>query len=443
MPPVSVVDRSHVTTPVDATLAKYPYPYRAMMAICSDLDETPNRTVYLEIMRFLNTTEPTSMGPGLGLEVGNSIYFMMPTGQYSYFGTDEMGREMARVLMQSGHIDCLHSYGDHARSRRDVEAVLSEVVRRRCGVKVWVDHSTAPTNFGPDIMRGNGDVPGSEAYHADVTTAYGIRFVWRGRTTSITGQDAPITRDSLQSILDPAHPLGSAVTAAKQAVKIWLGRRAHPHWQMHAANRVCRPSRLRDGRPVWEFLRSNPHWAGPGIGATADGIASVLTQRFFDRLVQREGVCVLYTHLGKINNPHCPLGPRTQAAFRRLATMRQRHAIHVTTTHRLLRYVTVRDSVRFTASRVGPRTVIVIHSVDDPVSGPYEPSPDDVMGLTFVMNRCEMAEVVLRDGFPLPCDIAHEGTRTVASVRWRALTFPDGDLGRRGWGAARATEARS
>ncbi|MDO8480150.1 MAG: hypothetical protein Q7W02_28925 [Candidatus Rokubacteria bacterium] len=406
-------------------LAKYPHPYRAMMAICSDLDETPNWRVYGEIMRFLNTTEPTPMGSGVGLEVGNSIYFMMPTDQYSYFGTDEAGREMARALMHTGHIDCMHSYGDHALTRRDAERVLAELVRQGCRLKVWVDHSTAPTNFGPDIMHGSGDVPRSTAYHADLTVAYGIRYVWRGRTTSITGQDTPIRLRNLTSIIDPAHPVDSTRTAAKQAVKIGLGRLSHTSWEMHAVNRLCRPSRLRDGQSVWEFLRSNPHWAGPGIGATADGFASVLTQTFLDQLVHREGVCALYTHLGKVTDPGCPFGERTQTAFRRLAAMHERREIHVTTTHRLLRYLTVRDSVRFTTSRLGGRTVIVIQSVDDPVYGSYEPSPDDVIGLSFVMNRCDMVEVSVRSGLPLECDIAHAGPRTIASVRWPRLTYPD------------------
>jgi hypothetical protein len=425
--------------PAAVALAKYPHPYRAMVAICSDLDETPNWRVYGEIMRFLNTTESTPMGPGVGLEVGNSIYFMMPDDQYSYFGTDEAGREIARALMHSGHIDCLHSYGDHARTRRDAERVLAELVRHGCRLKVWVDHSTAPTNFGPDIMRGSGDVPGSAAYHADLTAAYGIRYVWRGRTTSITGQETPISLRSLASILDPAHPVRSTRTAAKQAVKIWLGRLSHTSWEMHAANRVCRPSRLRDGRPVWEFLRSNPHWAGTGIGATADGIASVLTQPFLDQLVQREAVCALYTHLGKVKDPRCPFGEGTQAAFRRLAATHERGAIHVTTTHRLLRYLTVRDSVRFTTSRLPGRTVIVIQSVEDSVCGPYEPSPDDVIGLTFVMNRCDMVEVSLRGGRPLDCDIVHDGPRTIACVRWPRLTFPDCRLTDRGRSATRVS----
>ena len=48
----------------------YPYPYRAALAVCSDLDETPDRRVYEQIARYLNTTADTAMGPGLGLEVG-------------------------------------------------------------------------------------------------------------------------------------------------------------------------------------------------------------------------------------------------------------------------------------------------------------------------------------------------------------------------------------
>ena len=68
----------------EVKLRSYPYPYRAMLAICSDLDETPDRHVYGDIMRFLNTMEDTAMGPGVGLEVGNSIYFDMPPDQFAY-----------------------------------------------------------------------------------------------------------------------------------------------------------------------------------------------------------------------------------------------------------------------------------------------------------------------------------------------------------------------
>ena len=61
---------------------KFPFPYKAMVSICSDLDETPSLESYLEISRFLNTDDATRFGNGVDLEVGNSIYFHMPEGQF-------------------------------------------------------------------------------------------------------------------------------------------------------------------------------------------------------------------------------------------------------------------------------------------------------------------------------------------------------------------------
>ena len=81
-------------------LCRYPYPFRSLFAICSDFDETPDRHVYRDIMRFLNTTEETSCGPGVGLEIGNSIYFW-PTfpsvPEFTYWDTDDAGREMSGI----------------------------------------------------------------------------------------------------------------------------------------------------------------------------------------------------------------------------------------------------------------------------------------------------------------------------------------------------------
>ena len=117
------------------------------------------------------------MGPGVGLEVGNSIYFDMPPDQFAYWNTDDAGREMVRALIRSGHIDCLHSYGDLATTRQHAARALDELDRHGCRLEVWVDHGTAVTNFGSDIMRGHGDEVGHEAYHADLTTRYGIKIL--------------------------------------------------------------------------------------------------------------------------------------------------------------------------------------------------------------------------------------------------------------------------
>ncbi|MBZ5567600.1 MAG: hypothetical protein LAN64_07080 [Acidobacteriia bacterium] len=325
-------------------LRRFPYPYRALLAICSDLDETPDRQVYFETSRFLNTTENTSMGPGVGLEVGNTIYFDMPADQFSYWNTDDSGRAMVRALIQSGHIDCLHSYGDFAHSRSHAARARDELGRNHCRLEVWIDHAIAPTNFGGDIMQGSGDVPGAAAYHADLSCDSGIQYVWRGRVTSVIGQDAP---RSLSGIFHVRHPFASVKTAAKEWVKGVVAER-DTKYAMHGRNHLLREIELRSGHNVHEFMRCNPHWGGVSRGETGAGLPEVLTHRMLRTLLERQGVCVLYTHLGKITNRQQPLGPQSQSALRLLAEYANQGDVLVTTTRRLLGYCRAMRSIAVT-----------------------------------------------------------------------------------------------
>lgn len=77
-------------------LSRFPCRYGAMMAICSDLDVTPDSRMYWEISRFLNTTETTPPGPGVGLEVRNSIYFDMAPTEFAHRNTNTPTDETER-----------------------------------------------------------------------------------------------------------------------------------------------------------------------------------------------------------------------------------------------------------------------------------------------------------------------------------------------------------
>lgn len=311
--------------------------YRAMMAICSDLDETPDAEVYFELMRFLNTDRKTSMGEGVNLEVGNTIYFDMPPGHFSYWNTDDRSREQIRELIRSGHIDCLHSYGDEATTRAHAARALEEMDRHGCRLKVWIDHASAVTNFGADIMRGQGDVRTSPAYHADLTLGYGVEYVWRGRVTSIIGQDRQL---SVRGIGDWKHPAASFRTIGVQMAKQGLARLGNRKYSLHRKNVLARNEKLRDGGQVIEFMRCNPYFDGLGNDSdTGFGIAKVINRRFLNALSSRGGFCLLYTHLGKLSKG----SPRrfdesAVAAFRLLAEYYREGRILVTTTRRLLDY---------------------------------------------------------------------------------------------------------
>lgn len=325
-----------------SSLRAIPYPYRAALAICSDLDETPNKEVYWESTRYLNTEAQTAMGPGLGLEVGNTIYFDMPQDQFAYWNTDDSGRAMIQTLLHSGHIDCLHSFGDLATSRDHAARALDELVHHNCHPVVWIDHGVAQSNFGSDIMCGSGDIPGSPVYHADLTCSFGVHYVWRGRVTSVIGQ---AVKRSLRGILHLRHLRESSKTIAKEFLKGVIARFGQTRYAMHASNDVLYPTHLRSGQAVYEFLRANPHWGGVSRGETAQGMAEVLTEALLVRLVERQGVCIIYTHLGKVRRQKEPFESDTRKQLVLLAQFFRSGKILVTTTRRLLDYCLMRRNV--------------------------------------------------------------------------------------------------
>jgi hypothetical protein len=400
--------------PAVVGLRSFPYPYRAMLAICSDLDETPDRDVYWEIARYLNSGDATPMGPGVELEVGNSIYFDMAPDQFAYWNTDDKGRAMVRELVRSGHIDCIHSYGDLATTRAHAGRALEELQRHGCRLEVWIDHAVAPSNLGADIMRGLGDVPGTAVYHADLTCGFGVRYVWRGRITSVIGQD--VSR-SLRDVFDPGHAAASSRTLAKEWAKGWLGRLGSRKYAIHAPNEALRQVTLRDGRPVWEFLRVNSYWDGVENGATAAGLAEVLRPRFLDTLVRRGGVALVYTHLGKVTDRREPLPPATRDALRLLASYRDSGRILVTTTRRLLDWCRRKREARIEASESGDSLRVA-------VSLPRREGAFD--GLTLYVPGGRQVQVVLddREVVGLRANPPDHTGKTSISLEWKRLQSP-------------------
>jgi hypothetical protein len=342
----------------------------------------------------------------------------MPPEQFSYWGTDDCGRGMIRALIRSGHIDCLHSFGDFATSRTHAGRALDELARHDCRIAVWVDHAIAPTNFGSDIMHGFGDVIGHPAYHADLTTAYGVRYVWRGRVTSVIGQDRP---SSLRGVWSGRQPLASARTMAKEFAKQVHARRRNSRYRLHRRNRVLSSCHLRDGRRALEFLRSNPHWGGVSSCDTADGFPDVLTASVLDRLVAHRSSCVLYTHLGKRvrGTDGNVLSREAVDCFRQLAERQSRGDVLVTTTKRLLDYCWHRERVGVCVTRESSFTRFEL-------SLPIETPAAEVQGLTLYVDPAIKAEVRL-NGRQLTNVITNppdETGRSSLSIPWTRLDFP-------------------
>tara|TARA_R110002096_G_scaffold6305_1_gene29234 strand:- start:2573 stop:3820 length:1248 start_codon:yes stop_codon:yes gene_type:complete len=398
----------------EVKVRRNPYPYKAMLAICSDLDETVSADVYLNTSRYLNTTENTPFGKGLGLETGNTIFFYMPDTEFSYWDASEKDRQAVRSLIQSGHIDSIHSFGDLATSRSQAAETLEHLDRHGCKMKVWIDHAIAPTNFGADIMQGHGDVPGHDAYHADLTLDYGVQYIWTGRVTSMHGQDAPV---SLAGIGDSPDGHYQYKTALKEAAKVVLGMTGNTRYRMHSANRLLRTTTLRDGQVSKEFFRSNPHPGGISVGDNSKGIGTALRPAFLNRLEARGARSIVYTHLGKLIDPLTGFAGASREAFEDLAARQHEQKILVTTTYRLLNYASTLAELTLDIRVIDGTTEITVNGVRDDAS---------LDGLSLEVPATDDVRVT-RDGREIPVRSvtgAPNSSRKMLIVDWHRLDYP-------------------
>jgi hypothetical protein len=387
------------------SLRRFPYPYRAALAICSDIDDTRTTDEFMEIQRFLNTTQITSMGQGIGLEIGNSFYFYDDDGYFSYFTHDDRARRMIVDLIHAGYIDCLHSYGDSAISRDQILRALEELQRADCKLDVWVNHNGASSNLGPKfayLFNRNpclGDDPSSSIYHADVTLDYGIRFAWIGAFTRVVGQSPAVggRRSAFTTIVDQRHPLHSGASLAKEIRKSVLGQWGDARFTMHARNQLLQETRLGDGHKIHEFTRYCDHPAGVPYGGTSHGLARLISQRTLEHLKAVQGFMIVYTHFGQNDGSPHVIPSATQAALRHLAREHHEGAIYVTTTSRLLKYAHALQYLVWSQRSYAGGTQITIEYLDDPIIGRTFPTASQLQGLTFYVADCHRADVYLGD----------------------------------------------
>lgn len=263
--------------PNDPRVRPVPYPFRAALALANDAEFMT--LDFLEaLMAFLNTTGPTPLGDGLGLEVTSSFFFYAaePT-TFSYFaGADaRAARSLAasRIdeYLAAGWLDANHAFGDFGPDRRFTRdhALPCYEALSRLGVtlSVFTNHGGTESvqNVGADAAYHRGDVPGDTAYHADLLRDHGARYVW---TDSMIVERPRGLRGFVRALLRPASP------------------------------RLLRDVTLQDGSRFTGFVRfrstgpTAPNWSS---------LSSQLQRIPWRRLYTARGAVVVYQHLGVLH----------------------------------------------------------------------------------------------------------------------------------------------
>ena len=375
-------------------LRPYPFPYRAALAICSDIDGC-DRPTFLAVHRHLN--DPRR---GLGLPVADSFWAQgREPGQMAYYLPDGRtpGPDADLILqaLRGGLLDALHSWGDFNLAAPDPEKLrplaarlTEDLLRRGLAVKVWLNHGDPcnQQNLQARLQAEyDGDDPASPYYTADLLKTLGLKYYWWSEMVSW-----PLSCQ--RPWASPGSWLRPGVNALKNAVKILLGQGQKVKTTAQILE-LCQAVTLRDGLPVLAFTR---HLRGLQEPTSRHTLHYTLGLPVLEELLAQAGYLILYTHLGL---PRPAPGeklfpPADRAALECLAQHYHAGRIWVAPTVRVLTHWLVTRRLTWTVSREGERLLIHLESLADPTTGPRPPEPEELAGLCFYVPP--RVEVILR-----------------------------------------------
>lgn len=314
---------------------------------------------------------------------------------FSYFeGTSTKPSKYAKLIdymVQAGYIDCLHTWGNFSQKggfeRNMAIQAAKELASKGMQVCVWTNHGTLHDfqnigypGFGdlPELVANDGTRIRSLEYHADLSVDYGIRFVWTGDLTDTVGQDRPLRMfESLFGDKGYTKSHRLFLSGLKALIKRMF-QKSIPGYLVQN-NHLIFIDRLRDGQKILKFKRF-----GSWKRNHADDLSHLISPEVLRRLKSEAGYMVLYVHLGKGN-----LTTDSKAALENLKNEFKNGMIYVTTTSKLLNYNLCNRFLKWNSQEEGGETRISIKGVADPVRGDYQPSFEELQGITFYTSNPE------------------------------------------------------
>lgn len=370
---------------IPVKLRPFPFPYRAALAICSDIDECDRRT-FLEVHRYVN--DPVD---GLGLPTADSFFAVgREPGQMAYFLADGKtpgpDAELIIEAIKGGLIDSIHSWGDFnvnppepSLLRETAHRLTEDFCRQGLEIKVWINHGDPNNkqNLKARLQSSyEGDDPCSRFYTGDLVRRLGIKYYWWSDLVSwpVSCQRPWV---SFSACLRPG------LNRVKNFAKLMMGRLERirtPHQLSELAHTVT----LKDGSDLLAF---NRHLRGFKEPTSRHTLRHTLDGKVLDSLMAHEGYLILYTHLGMPREGQGELfHPRDRKAMRRLAEHFHDGRIWVAPTIRVLNYWLAVNHLVWNADQQQDRLLINLESIHDPTTGPRPPEVDELAGLCFYVH---------------------------------------------------------
>lgn len=395
-------------------LRKFPYPYSAMLAICSDIDDATLEE-FKNYHRFLNTKEQTANGEGIGLDISDSMWlYMADNAGYKvdkygngvdnimtfFKGIDKSSRHNSDEIInftKCGWIDSLHSFGDFStKNERNSSfnralAVAGWETLKTINFKpvVWINHGNKSNkqNFGAygtsNFMNyQQGDNPNSSYYHTDLTIPNGIKYVWNSISDYNFGHDYPLYEIS-----------------------------------------------LRDGKKVWGFYRYTNNMVNGRIEWTwvPKHLHKQLTQVNLDSIVSNKQYSIVGQHFGV--DAEDLFHDENIKSLRLLKQYEVDGKILVARTSRLLDYANVHKYIMYNKVNDNGKTYINITNINDPIFGKHVPTLDNIRGITFYCDDPQNTVLLLNktkvSSEELKINPKDETGKYSISVKWFAPDYTD------------------
>ncbi len=384
---------------------KFPYPYRAIVTISNDIDGLSFQH-FVELHRFLNTSQDTALGQGLNLDVSDSFWFFSckPEINDSFTYFDGLSFEpsryapLIRELVHEGLLDVLHTWGNFSQrggfERKYAAKAFEEMTGWKRKPLIWSDHGDIHNlqNLGEGlgdrkrVSDGTGKEQTVLEYHSDLLTQVGIVFCWTGNhVTPVWGQERPIP------FFEKIRAFPTEMTLPR---KIIQGTRFFLQGTDQAP--ILRRGNLRDGYPIWFFTRYLADWSR----TKTEDLGGMLSSVFLDDLERMRGITLILIHFG-FGRQFPDLSPETISGLRELSQREQNGKILVMSTERLLLYLLAQRELQVEVLEEYPMRVLSLRWPPTIPESIKRRGAQALHGLTFYVDKPETCSV-LYDGKPLP-----------------------------------------
>ncbi|MBU0730451.1 MAG: hypothetical protein KKE17_08820 [Proteobacteria bacterium] len=373
-----------------------PYPFKACLALCSDIDNCDLQT-FIEIHKFINSTKH-----GLGLPVADSFFAVANDPRHlAFFNPDGSNRpKEAEFIIQAvrdGLIDSLHAWGDfnHGPPKPEFLQTIaknlnSDFAHANLQIPIWINHGS-PNNYQNLHARlwpeYQGDNPTSPYFTMPFIKELGIKYYWNSELSPwpLSTNHPGVKSKNLKRI---------AVNLLKNTAKQMLRRSSRIRTSQQLLD-LTHETFLRDGSPMLAFNRFARHPDRQKLwDPTRHSLRYSLDKSVLSDLVKNQGYMIIYTHLAKPPALEDELFPPEDAkALKMLADFYQKGSIWVGTTAQILNFRLMQNYLDWNVQQKGTKIVIDIRQVNDPVTGPRIPDVNELAGVCF--NTPSPAETII------------------------------------------------